>query len=432
MAVFIEARTEPFEAAREDLSRRIREDGRAEWPVRRPTRGYQLKPDTYAVMRIMGPDGEFLPVIDAAGEVYSEDLGGQTTTFYSNFFIQSVTEQRHEKQQIVDTFGDSYIFFFGEAPRLWNVNGFLLNTADFNWRAEFWHNYERFFRGTRLVELGARLYLIYDDIIVEGYMMSANVQESAAPSPQVLPFQFQMFLTGYTNISAIGDPRFPQPGGDIDYSQLSAYDTAFQNWRMSRNAQRELTEDAVIRANQQSFQAGTGKFLTDAIKNSIITGTIPSIAGLVSRAYRTVTGLMASERSAALPSSPERTRALRTSFQDNLDEYINLPEPSARELAAPLSMADRWLEMDQSIDNAMRDLVTGEEPFSDKHFYDTLGRMGRAENEIHATGGDRAGVIGAALTSSGIGGTGQGVERVGSFFSRDVPFGMTNLAGTLT
>lgn len=419
MAVFVEARTEPFEGARNEMAQGIREGGRSEYPVRRPLRGYQAKQDTYAVIRVMGPDGKFLPVIDAAGDIYSEEIGGQTTTFYSNFFIQSVTEERHEKQQIVDTFGDSYIFFFGEAPRMWSVNGFLLNTADFNWRAEFWDNYERYFRGTRLVELGARLYLIYDDIIVEGYMLGANVQENAAPTPGVLPFQFQMFLTGYTNVSAIGDPDFPKPDGAIDYAQLSAFDQAIQNWQRNRNLQRELTEDAVRRANQRQYQIGSFKSLADSIRGSIITGNPPSISGMVSRAFNAVKGFLDFEFG-AVPSRPERKTALRTKLNENWDEFINLPELSARELAANLSMADRWLEMDRGVDKGIGGLTIGFS-LSAPGFTDVMGRMGRAESQIRITG--RGGL--------GSGSTGAGPSRPGAMFSRNTPFGMTKSSATL-
>lgn len=410
MTVFIEAITEPFEGARDSMAQSIRERGRGEYPVRRPMRGYQLKQDTYAVMRIMGPNGEFMPVIDAAGETFSEELGGQTTTFYSNFFIQSVTEERHEKQQIVDTFGDSYIFFFGESPRMWSVNGFLLNTADFNWRAEFWHNYENYFRGTRLVELGARLYLIYDDVIIEGYMLGANVQENAAPTPSVLPFQFQIFLTGYTDLSALGDPNFPQPDGDIDYSKLSAFDEAIQNWQRGRNLQRELTTDAVQRANLRAYQMGSITALADNIRNSIMTGTVPNIAGMVTQAYSLVSSFI--DIGFGTASRPPRRSPLRSTFAENWDEFVNLPEPSARELAENLSMADRWLEMDQAVESALLSLLSGDFSAADDVFYDTMGTIGRAENAMHTTGGD-------AFTGGG------------GLMSRDTPFGMASSPASL-
>lgn len=431
MTLFIEARTEPFEEQREATAQAIRESGRDYSHIRRPTRGIQIKEDTYAVIRVMGPDGEFMPVIDAAGETYSEEEGGQVTTHYSNFFVQQVVEERHEKQQIVETFGESYIFFFGEAPRMLMVSGFLLNTADFNWRAEFWENYERYFRGTKLVELGARLYFIYDDQIVEGYMVGANAQEQAAPNPYVLPFQFQFFVTGHTNISRIGDPNFPAPT-DIDYAQLSSYERAIQNWQRGRNLQRELSTQAVLAANRQAYVLGTGKHLADTIRSNIINAGDPSITGFISRAYRAVQivrqDAITGETTTTFRSEPTRWTALRTTFADNLDEFIGRPEPSARELAEPLSMADRWLEMDRAVNNSILGLVQdGEFDFSERSFWDLMGRAGRAEQTIRREGGYRA--SGTSIRRGLL--VGAGVQRDSPVHTREIPFGMSASDGEL-
>ena len=48
----------------------------------------------------------------------SMDGDKMRSTVNSNFLIQAVTEERMEKQQVVETFGESFIFFFGERPRV--------------------------------------------------------------------------------------------------------------------------------------------------------------------------------------------------------------------------------------------------------------------------------------------------------------------------
>jgi hypothetical protein len=169
--------------------------------VRRPVRGIQIKDDTYATIQVRNAAGVALPLFDAAA---AGDSGKGIIN--SNFLIQQISEQRIEKQQIVITFGEPYIFFFGEQPRMLNVTGVLLNTDDFNWRAEWWANYERSLRGTACVRSRSRVYLSWDDIIVEGYLVSASSQEDAE-SRNFVQFQFQMFVTNYQNISSIGDPN---------------------------------------------------------------------------------------------------------------------------------------------------------------------------------------------------------------------------------
>lgn len=162
----------------------------------------EIKEDTYAILKIIRADGRELPLTD------SSDRSGATTSGYANFILQSVTEARMEKHQIVETFGESYIFFFGESPRFLDVSAVLINSQDFNWEAEWWDNYNRFLRGTKLVEMGARSYIFYDDNIVEGYMLMAQAVKQAE-QPFLIQLQFRFFVTNYTNISFIGDPQFP-------------------------------------------------------------------------------------------------------------------------------------------------------------------------------------------------------------------------------
>jgi hypothetical protein len=170
--------------------------------ARRPTRGLEIKEDTYAAIKVILSDGSELPLID------SSSRDGVGTGGYTNFILQNVSEARMEKHQIVETFGASYIFFFGENPRFLDVQAVLINSHDFNWEAEWWENYNENFRGTKLVEKGGRLYMFYDDSIVEGYMLMCQATKSSS-EPHLIQMSFRLFLTNYRNISFIGDPRFP-------------------------------------------------------------------------------------------------------------------------------------------------------------------------------------------------------------------------------
>jgi len=441
MAVYIEAQSEPFEREREEMVHELY--ARHEQPVRRPLRGIQIKENTYAMIRVMGANGAFMPVIDAAGEQHIESEGMNFTTQYTNFLVQSVQEERHEKQQIVDTFGESYIFFFGEAPRMLRVSGLLLNTADFNWRSEFWANYERYFRGTRLVEMGARLYLIYDDVIVEGYMVGASATDNAN-QPNVIPFNFQMFITGHTDISALGERNYPVPSNEIDYTQLDSYSRALQLWQQNRNLQRELSTEAVIQANRFAY-LGHQAMISTMIRNGLITAGDPSVAGFMNRAVaalQTASVISDTVRSFQTPgvaSEYPRKIPLRGQFTDNRDEFLEGldPAPSAGELASPLSLADKWLAADRNFDVGVNALLTAgttvaatadsviatttqlPPPPETQKFWDMMGRAGRAQTEIIEHGGNRlrsnqdpAPAIGSA-----------GPPRP-PIFPREVPFGM--------
>ena len=105
-----------------------------------------------------------------------------------------------EKTQVVETFGDSYLYAFGEKPRVLAFQGLLMNSADYNWRAVFWENWDKFFRASKLIQMDARIYIGWEDIIVEGYPLSANCQESAQ-SPNAMQFSFNLYVTNYFNMS---------------------------------------------------------------------------------------------------------------------------------------------------------------------------------------------------------------------------------------
>jgi hypothetical protein len=178
--------------------------------VRRPTNGIQIKDETFATLRVVIGSGGNLSLIDAGGRNTNLKIGEkQATDLYSNFLMQSVTEERMEKQQIVETFGEPFIFFFGERPRIITVQGILANTFDFNWEAEWWENYDKYIRGTKCVENDARVFLSYDQTLVSGYILGASVQKTSQ-DPNFVNFAFQMFVVGYTTLSKLGDPNAKQ------------------------------------------------------------------------------------------------------------------------------------------------------------------------------------------------------------------------------
>ena len=208
--IFVTATPDPFiEEAEMAVIEQQQED--AYDHVRRPVRGIQLRGDTYSTLQVRTNEGELLKLYDAAGKEDADGIGRSTS--YSNYLLQSVEEAREEKAQILETFSMAYIFFFGERPRFLQCRGVLLNTEDFNWRNEFLANYEEYLRGTKCVEHNARVFLSWDDIVVQGYILRANVSESAEANTSVL-FEFQMFLTGYHPITQVGDSD-AYPGGLI-------------------------------------------------------------------------------------------------------------------------------------------------------------------------------------------------------------------------
>lgn len=333
MAVFLTLETDPFEenVARQRAQRRgggsgTRDAGRI--TARRPLRGLEIKEDRPASIKVIQADGTELPMVD------SGDASGQTQT-YTNFILQSVTEARMEKHQIVETFGESYVYFFGEAPRFLDVQAVIINSNDFNWEAEWWENYETNLRGTKTVERGARLYMFYDDNIVEGYMLNCQAVKSS-DQPHLIQMGFRLFVTSYRNITFVGDPAYPIRASVVlpDSLDLRDPDSRFQLFANSQGAARDaaLAQNAADSAqlfseNDSGFGQNTS--LTQLLRSAPRTVSFPpSVVASLEQ-----TGGQDALR-AALGNFP-----IRGLIADNTDEYIGTPEDATTNFEAGLPLA---------------------------------------------------------------------------------------------
>jgi hypothetical protein len=175
--------------------------GDYQW-VRRPLRGMQLKEETFATISVKDHEGKRRAIINESYPDYSLFYTNAGNTPYgtrtSNFILQSVQEARAEKTQVVQTFDGAYIFFYGEQPRTIVFRGLLLNTADFSWRAEWWANYNQYFRGTALVRQSSILEITWDDITVKGYILDSSCTEQTE-QPYNVNLGFTLFVTSYVN-----------------------------------------------------------------------------------------------------------------------------------------------------------------------------------------------------------------------------------------
>lgn len=377
MATFVEIQTDAFANNIHEQAQASKRDFTG---VRRPVRGIEIKEDTYSIMKVIRADGTEIALTDAGGghkaqsgsntgagsgvdptnDPSTSNLSRKTgphTYNYSNFIIQRIEESRQEKQQIMETFGETFIFFFGERPRLLQVTGLLMNTLDFNWRTEFWHNYENTLRGTRLVEQNARLYLFWDDIVVEGYILGAQARDDSE-MPYHIPFSFSMFVTNHMFLSNVGSDDYPitaavnlepllrQKDAELAKRELKASVVQSKRIVSTTEAVREAAEQARISREGESswLESATGQKVLagkDLLSNALILGlnaqnmTFLSIANhfFRNRKMRFPRGLGGSEAytgeakyanfNVEWDQFPQRTKPLRSKIRDNVDEYIH-------------------------------------------------------------------------------------------------------------
>lgn len=415
MAVFVELVTDPFVENYQRLRDRndpaVSRSGRAGLAnVRRPLRGVEIKEDTYACFKVLRSDGSEVPFVD------SSDATGASRS-YSNFILQSVQETRMEKHQIIETFGDTYIYFFGEAPQFLDVQAILINSNDFNWEAEWWDNWDNTLRGSKSVENGARTYLFYDDNVVEGYLLMSQAQKLSS-EPFMVQMNFRMFVSSTRNVSSIGDPNFPVHESvnippDVSLTSADAFSTLLRHNQAHEGylspGQAGSWMDDVIR-NSDPRQFGTGARLVDLLRRGTRAIAFPSSV----QAYidGTVNNLGA-QRTIDL----YENRPIRGLISDNVDEYTG-SDPSNR-------YND---ELPEVYDPRVRSQVEVENLF--KEAINWMGCFGANINSYSALKGLGMGVSfsvggGVGIGFSGGGGAGNSRATLGAVASSGVGFGFS-------
>jgi hypothetical protein len=323
--------------------------------VRRPLRGIQIKEDTFASFSVFNALHKAVPLRNSSAKPGDGDIG--TSTFDSNFILTGVQEERSEKFQAISTFSHTFGFFFGEQPRVVTFSALLLNTADFQWEIEWWHNYEHVLRGTALTEKLARAYLAYDDQIIEGYLIRSSTQKNSQ-NPHEVPLTFTMWVTGVETIVEPGSARYPDTG-----QYVSAFDSTSELFQSSTLEVRQrnlskLTERgtgllATLRNAISDIENVTGAVagVVDDVKNflfgrnlvipagfagsELLAGQAQFASGSFSAGFQAeLSGLFGNSVTLRLPAVVVPSAKARSFFINNVDEYPALDDNNAFPTAA--------------------------------------------------------------------------------------------------
>lgn len=142
------------------------------------------------------------------GSAFTQDF--EVLLESTEFVLEDVQEQMAERFQLQETFGNFTLNLFGKRAEMFQYSGSLLNgQGNLQWRNQFLNQYEKFLRGTKCAELKARAYLLYDDVMREGYILSAAVGQSSAVD-SVAKFTFTMLITGKRILGFVPETRSAQ------------------------------------------------------------------------------------------------------------------------------------------------------------------------------------------------------------------------------
>jgi hypothetical protein len=120
----------------------------------------------------------------------------------NKFLLQSITKPQQEKFQVIETFGKSHVYFYGERTRVYTIQGVLLD-AYFDsepvsvtdssyknmWTLGFQNFYDTELRGTRLIEENRIAALYVNGWLIKGYPISLTIMKEANQLPDATTFQ---------------------------------------------------------------------------------------------------------------------------------------------------------------------------------------------------------------------------------------------------
>lgn len=180
------------------------------------------KQDQEAVIRLMARDRNYKADL-SKGTKKASPLKNVIPP-YTKFFLESVSESRVEKAQIIETFGAFIAFFFGRRPEVYQFGGRLLNAKNHDWKNDFQEVYDNFLRGTKAVESGATVFIQYDDVVAEGFLMNCNVEFSGVANNEC-PFSFSMLVINRAPVNQIARLRERKARGIFSAAEQQLLDS---------------------------------------------------------------------------------------------------------------------------------------------------------------------------------------------------------------
>lgn len=161
-------------------------------------RGYEVRPREFLPIDVKDSPASIR--VYGRGKGDGEQLGEMRDLIpaYSKFIVEAVSESRTERSQIVETFGDFYVFMFGERPSVQNFSCQLINGSNINWVHDFMFMYDTYLRGTRCVEQNASALVTYGGKQISGLITNCSAQINAAVEGAVaMSFSVIVFERNY-------------------------------------------------------------------------------------------------------------------------------------------------------------------------------------------------------------------------------------------
>ena len=189
----------------------------------------------------------------------------------NKFILQSISKPNQERFQIIETFGDPSLFFYGPRTPVYTIQGLLLDGEDpayvdmdtpataaderkkgkYYWATAFQDLYTRYMRGTMLKQNGQIAALYINNWFIKGYPVHLVINKDSGTIPQAVSFQMTWVIEKESLL------REREAGwlyknnkiGKLSASALNeylvamqAYTKAYDNWKIAGTAAVNTTE----------------------------------------------------------------------------------------------------------------------------------------------------------------------------------------------
>ena len=129
---------------------------------------------------------------------------GALEAMTNKFYLTAVQEERGEKAQLMETFGSSVAFFYGEKQKIYSFSGHLLETKSsvpkfehkYLWTSSLLKLWDEKLRATKLAEAGSRAVLTFQNNSIYGYPLNLSIMRGA-DQPTSTQFSFSMLVTNH-------------------------------------------------------------------------------------------------------------------------------------------------------------------------------------------------------------------------------------------
>lgn len=201
----------------------------------------------------------------------------------NSFILQTISKPLQEKFQIIETFGESSVYFYGQRTPVYTIQGTLMDADDletlgtttgktkskYMWATAFQDFYTQHLRGTKLKENGDIAAIYINNWYIKGYPVQFVLTKDSAAGGTNASFQMTWVITEDTLLKASNanflytKPNItPELATAINsyLTALQAYQVAYTNWakasestptRDALTAKKNATEKAVDDAIQE-------------------------------------------------------------------------------------------------------------------------------------------------------------------------------------